>query len=67
MTKATYTIKSFYGDYSFRGLEYMTIMAGSMTSGRQAGKVLEQSLRAYILRQQPWGREREPSGNRMGF
>lgn len=56
MTKATYTIKSFYGDYNFRRLEYMTIMAGSMTAGGQAGRVLEQVLRAYILRQQPWGR-----------
>lgn len=36
MTKATYTIKSFFGHYSFRGLEYTTaIMAGSMAAGGQ--------------------------------
>ena len=41
MTKATYGEKKFV-TYSFRRLEYMTIMMGSMAAGRQdTGAVFE--------------------------
>lgn len=49
MTKATDRRKGLFGIYSFRGLESVSMVPGSMPAGRQVCMALEQSLRAYIL------------------
>ena len=42
MTKATYRRKNLLEANSFKELESMTIMAGSMAAGKEAGMVLGQ-------------------------
>lgn len=50
MTKATCRRKCLFGDYGFDGLESMTIMVGSVASGRQAWcwEVAEISILRHI-------------------
>lgn len=48
-TKATYKRKDLFSAHSFRELEPLAIIAGSVATGRQAGRVLQQWLRASIL------------------
>lgn len=66
MTKATYIRMSLFGLTVSEG-ESIAIMVGNMAGDSQAGMVHVHQLRTYMLRQQPRGREREPTGNGLDF